>query len=168
LNAVTHTGRTVKLGREYRGKKLAPQTLTNVIWRHFLHPEAKSLGPDGKHCGAYTNGLLQRRPIEAMIPFRFIGKEIERKAQEGEDISVLESTGAVEYQRGRTAKTHAADPGLILRAKRFGLRQLIRKSGVKQHAVERFRNGDRVHPSTRARVLKAVERLERRQKHSDD
>jgi hypothetical protein len=43
-------------------------------------------------CDAYTSGLLLRRPIEAMTPFVFIGKEIERRAQEGEDLSVLESS----------------------------------------------------------------------------
>ena len=161
-----HTGRTVKLNGEYRGKKLKPQTLANVVWRHFLHPEAKSLRPDGKHCGAYTNGLLQRRPIEAMIPFRLIGKEIERKSQEGEDISALESTGPIEYQYGKTAKTHAADTGLIMRAKRFQDSQLRHESGKSQHAVERFLAGDRVQPSTRARLLKAAEKLERREKHS--
>ena len=45
-----------------------------------------------------------RRPIEAMKPFRFIGKEIERKAQEGEEISVIESTGPIRYEPRQTAK----------------------------------------------------------------
>ena len=43
-----------------------------------------------------------------------------------------------------------------------------RESGKKQHAVERYLAGKRVHPDTRARVLKAVEKLERRQKHSNE
>lgn len=158
-----HTGKTVKLNGEYRGKKLKPQTLGNVVWRHYLHPEAKSLGPDGKPCRAYTNGLLQRRPIEAMIPFRLIGKEIERKSQEGEDISALEFTGPIEYQRGQTAKTRAADTGLIMRAKRFQDSELRHESGKSQHAVERFLAGKNVHPDTRTCVLKGVEKLERKQ-----
>jgi hypothetical protein len=157
----TRTGRAVKLNSTFRGKKVQPQTLSNLLWRHFLHPEAKSLGPDGNPCEFHTTGLLQRRPISAMTPFQFIGKEIERKAQEGEDISALDSSGPVQYCRNRTSKTYAADPSQILRAKKFGLRQLVRESGVQQHAVERFRNGERVHPSTRVRLLKAMEKLEK-------
>ena len=47
-----HTGDAVKLGSEYNGKTLTPQTLSNVIWRHFLHPEDKSLSPEGEFCNA--------------------------------------------------------------------------------------------------------------------
>jgi len=159
-----HSGRTFKLYSNYRGKQLKPQRLSGVIWRHFLHREAKSLGPDGKPCDFRTSGLLQRRPIKAMLPFRFIGKEIERKAQEGEDISVIESTGPIRYEPGKTKNTRAAEPGHILRAQRFGLRLLMRESGVTQHPVERYLAGKRVHPSTRIRISEAVERLERPRK----
>jgi len=155
-----HSGETVKLFGEYQGKVLRPQTLSSVIWRHYLHPEEKSLSPDGQPCGASTRGLLLRRPIQAMKPLIFIGKEIERKAQEGEDVSVLENTGPIQYQRHQTAKTRAADAGLILRARRFPLRKLMRESGASQHSIERFLDGDRVHPTTRARLTKTVEKLE--------
>ena len=153
------SGRTVKLFGKYRGKRLVPRILSTVIWRHYLHPEDKSLAPDGECCGPYTRGLLLRRPIRAMTPFIFIGKEIERKAQEGEDLP--EGSGPLRYQAGQTGKTRAADPRLILRAKRFSGRRLRCESGVGQHAFERFLRGDPVHPSTRARLAKAVEKLER-------
>jgi len=156
-----HSGETVKLSGEYRGKVLRAQTLSNVIWRHYLHPEDKSLSPDGQRCEAYTRGLLLRRPIQAMIPFGYIGKEIERRSQEGEDPSLLEDTGPIQYRSRQSAKTRSADPALIVRARRYGLRQLMRESGVAQHATERFLDGERVHPSTRARLKAAVEKLER-------
>jgi hypothetical protein len=156
-----HSGETVKLFVEYQGKVLLPQTLSSVVWRHYLHPEDKSLSPDGEPCDAYTRGLLRRRPIQAMMPFVFIGKEIERRAQEGEDVSVLENSGPIQYHRHQTAKTRAADAGLILRARRFPLRKLMRESGASQHAIERFLDGDRVHPTTRAKLARAVEKLER-------
>ncbi len=95
-----------------------------------------------------------------MTPFNLIGKEVERRAQEGEDVSVLESSAPIRYQAGR-GKTRPADPGLILRAKRFSLRQVMRESGVSQHSVERFLCGEPVHPSTRAGLKQAVEKLER-------
>jgi hypothetical protein len=155
-----YSGKTVRLSGEYNGKILSPQTLASVIWRHFLHPEDKSLSPDGKSCAAYTRGLLLRRPIMAMTPFVFIGKEIERRAQEGEDVSVLENSGPIKYQRQQTARTRAADAGLILRARRYGLRKLMRQSGVSQHSVERFLQGERIHPGTRAKLAQVVEKLE--------
>lgn len=156
-----HSGETVKLLGEYQGKVLLPQKLSSVIWRHYLHPEDKSLSPNGEPCDAYTSGLLMRRPIQAMKPLVFIGKEIERKGQEGEDVSVLENTGPIQYHRHQTAKTRAGDAGLILRARRFPLRQLMRESRASQHAIERFLDGDRVHPATRARLESAVVTLER-------
>jgi hypothetical protein len=156
-----YSGKTVRLHKNFAGKKLIPQTIRGVLWKHFLHPENKSLAADGQLCNPHTRGLLIRRPIRAMIPFQFMGKEIERKAQEGEDISVVENSGPITYQARRTRNTHAAEPGLILRAKRFPLRQLARESGVSPHAVERFLRGERVFPKTRARIAAALPRLER-------
>ena len=158
----THSGDMVYLGAKWRGDTLQPQRLSSVLWRHYRHPEDKSLAPDGAPCGSITSGLLRRRPIRAMRPLRYIGKEIERKAQEGEDISLAESQRPIEFQPRRTTNTRPADAGLVLRAQRFSARQLRRESGVSQHAIERFLRSARVHPDTRARVAEAVEALERR------
>ena len=155
-----NSGDFVKLYSEHHGTKLIPQTLAGVLWRHYLHPEDKSLAPDGLRCGPYTSGLLLRRPIQAITPFRTIGKEIERSAQEGEDVSLLQNRGPVEYAPRQTIRTRAADAALILRAKRFPLRLLMRRSGLSQHAVERFLSTARVHPDTRARMETIVRLLE--------
>jgi len=96
-----------------------------------------------------------------MAPFNYIGKEVERRAQEGEDFALLENAGPILYGSRQRHKTHATDAEIILRASRFGLRQLMRESGASQHATERFLRGDRVHPATRAKLAEAVERLER-------
>ena len=96
----SHTGETVVFGNEYHGRTVKPQTLSNVIWRHYLHREDKSLGPEGQPCKEATRGLLLRRPVEAMIPFGFMGKEIERRAQEGEDVAVLEGSGPIQWGGG--------------------------------------------------------------------
>ena len=155
-----HSGETVKLGREYNGKLLTPQTLASIIWRHYLHPEDKSLSPDGKPCDAYTRGLLLRRPIQAITPFGFVGKEIERRAQEGEDVGVFDNTGPIQYQAGRTAKTRAADAALVQRLRRFSLRQL-KQSGLSRDTIIQARRGARLHPATHAKLARAVEKLER-------
>ena len=154
-----HTGAAVYLGGEYDVRKLLPQTLSGVLWRHYLHPEDKSLSPDGKPCGPYTNGLLLRRPIHAMIPFITIGKEVERKAQEGEDISSLENAGPIRYQSGQTANTRAVDPALQKRIGQFSLRQL-KQSDLSRDTIIQARRGARLHPDTRARLARAVDELE--------
>lgn len=65
------------------------------------------------------------------------------------------------YQAGQTKNTRAPDAALILRAKKFSIRQLMRESGKSQHAVERFLRGARLHPSTGVGLEEAVEKLER-------
>jgi hypothetical protein len=155
-----HSGETVTLGSEYHGRTVTPQTLSTVIWRHFLHPENKSLSPDGGFCNAYTRGLLLRRPIEAITPFIAIGKEIERRSQEGEDISVFDNAGPVKYHPRKTANTRPADAALILRASRFSKKLLRRESGASQHAIDRFLRRERIHPSTRKKLAEVVEKLE--------
>ena len=154
-----HTGETVKLGSKYRDKTLTPQTISHTIWKHFLHKEDKSLGPDGTPCHEYTRGLLLRRPVNAMIPFEYIGKEVERRAQEGEDVAILENSGPIRYGSRRNAKTRPADLALIAKAGRYGLRELIRDSKTSQHAVERFLQGKRVYPGTRMKLEKAIQKL---------
>jgi hypothetical protein len=156
-----HTGDVVKLGSKYRDKTLTPQTISHTIWKHFLHREDKSLGPDCEPCSEHTHGLLKRRPVVAMLPFEYLGKEVERRAQEGEDVAVLEGEGPIRYGSGRKAKTRSADPGLIVRARRYGLRELMRASKASQHSVQRFLAGGRVHPRTRARLNLALEDLEK-------
>lgn len=155
-----HTGDLVHLLGQYRGEKLLPQTLSGVLWRHYLHPEEKSLGPSNEPCDGSTRGLLRRRPLKAIIPFNLIGKEVERRAQEGEDVSVLENTGPIRYHAHQRAKTRSAAPELILRAAPFGLRPLMRESGASQHSVQRFLAGDPVHPATRAKLEQAIEKLQ--------
>ena len=95
-----------------------------------------------------------------MTPFGYVGKEIERSAQEGEEISLLEHSRPILYSRPRTAKTRSADPQLIEKARKMGLRKLMRESGVSQHAAERFQRGERVHPGTRKKLADAVAHLE--------
>jgi len=151
-----NTGEVVKLGSKFRDKTLTPQRLSHTIWKHFLHKEDKALGPDGYPCGEYTRGFLKRRPVVALLPFEYIGKEVERRAQEGEDVAVLEGKGPIHYGPRGSAKTRAADATLIAKARRYGLRELMRESGASQHATERFLSGERVHPRTR---LKSKERL---------
>ena len=69
------------------------------------HPEPKSLAPEGTDCKADTCGLLRRAHIVAG-ELRYVGKETDRKWEEGRDISVLDFA-ATEY--GRSGRVIASD-----------------------------------------------------------
>jgi hypothetical protein len=50
------------------------KTYADVLADYRVHPEPKSLGPDGQACGRQTRGLLNRRPVTAAY-ITYIGKE---------------------------------------------------------------------------------------------
>lgn len=53
------------------------QSYRDVVARYRIHPESKSLGPDGLPCGRRTTGLLRRRPV-VLGELDHIGKETNR------------------------------------------------------------------------------------------
>jgi hypothetical protein len=89
------------------------------------HPEAKSLAPDGTPCVAETRVLLQRAHVIAG-EIRYIGKETDRKWEEGEEISVLEFA-ATEY--GRKGKVIASEEVKVA-IQEIGINKCARESGL--------------------------------------
>jgi hypothetical protein len=99
-----------------------PSQFARLLIQYQEHPEAKSLAPDGSPCRADTRGLLRRAHITAG-ELRYVGKETDRKWEEGDDISVLEFK-TTEY--GRATKVVASEE----------VKKDIRKSGIKKCARE--------------------------------
>jgi len=101
-----------------------PSQFARLLIEYQEHPEAKSLAPDGSECKADTTGLLKRAHIVAG-EIRYIGKETDRKWEEGDDISVLEFA-ATEY--GRSVRAIASDE---IKAKilEIGINKCARDSG---------------------------------------
>jgi hypothetical protein len=58
--------------------------------------ELSRLAPDGTPCTCETRGLLQRSSVIAASR-RYVGKETDRRWEQGEDLSLVEFK-AVEYQ----------------------------------------------------------------------
>jgi hypothetical protein len=88
------------------------------------HPESKSLAPDGGPCKAETSGLLRRAHVVAG-EFRYVGKESDRKWEEGDDLSVLEFK-TTEYGR---AKKVVASEEVKNQISRIGINECARQSG---------------------------------------
>jgi hypothetical protein len=98
------------------------------------HPEAKSLAPDGTACQPETTGLLKRAHLIAG-DIRYVGKETDRKWEEGEDMSVLEFA-ATEY--GRTGKVLASQE-VKDDIENIGINKCARESGFKLRRNEETR-----------------------------
>jgi hypothetical protein len=101
-----------------------PSQFARLLIEYHEHPEAKSLGPDGSPCAADTCGLLQRAHIVAG-EIRYVGKETDRKWEEGDDISVLEFA-ATEY--GRSSRVIASDE-IKVKIAEIGINKCARESG---------------------------------------
>jgi hypothetical protein len=67
------------LTSEYDGRRAVPKNFFMLLDSYQNHPEAKSLGPDGKACEFDTRGLLQRAHITANWPPIYIGKRLHAK-----------------------------------------------------------------------------------------
>ena len=120
------------------GVSASPVNFYQLAESYQNHPEAKSLGLDGKPCEFDTCGLLQRAHIVAgeHIP---IGKESDRHWEEGEDISLLEFK-AVRYKRhGMVSATLEQ----LERISRVPKREFMRR-GVNQHTLEKICDPDRI------------------------
>ncbi len=110
------------------GKKAVVETFDNLLYRYRQHPEAKSLGPDGEPCKADTRGLLGRSHIVAGR-HRRIGKESDRRWEEGDDLeSLLFVPFEYEQPREQAEKTRLVLPParLIRKIKKIGIRELVR------------------------------------------
>jgi hypothetical protein len=112
------------------------ETYKNLLYRYMFHPEAKSLGPDGKPCGRETRGLLQRTHVIAG-KHRRIGKECDRRWEEGDDFESTLLFESIEYTRkGEKANSDGmakADEWLIQQVKKVGFPPLLQIGCTRYH-----------------------------------
>lgn len=101
-----------------------PSQFAHLVIQYQQHPEAKSLAPDGTACTADTSGLLQRAHVMAG-EIRYVGKETDRKWEEGDEISILEFA-ATEY--GRKGKVIAKED-VKASIQKIGINKCARESG---------------------------------------
>jgi len=76
------------------------KTYADVIAEYRVHPESKSLRPDGHPCSQRSLGLLLRRPVIAKA-VRYIGKESNKL--DDREAGLIDDTGEVvtEYRYPR-------------------------------------------------------------------
>jgi hypothetical protein len=152
INIHDPQSRLYELTDEYDGRRAVPKNFFMLLESYQNHPEAKSLGPDGKPCEADTRGLLQRTHIVANWPPIYIGKESDKHWEEGEDLSLLEFK-TVEYERRGYAV--ATDEQLAQIAK-VPKREFMRR-GINQDTLEKICSKVPVRATKLARCLKVLE-----------
>ena len=125
-----------------------PSQFARLLLQYQRHPEAKSLAPDGTPCEPETAGLLKRTHVVAG-DIRYVGKETDRKWEEGGDMSVLEFA-ATEYRRSgkvlasEEVKSAIENLGInkCARESRFDrknfIRKLVRGIPVKRNSYNEF------------------------------
>jgi hypothetical protein len=148
-------GKTYQLALQQSVKldKVIPQTFGYVLRLYPCHPEAKSLAPDGGPCSANTRGLLQRASITAGN-LRFVGKETDRRWEQGEDLSLVSFT-PVEYRP--SGKMVTADHLLLKEMAKHAVREMVRRTGLSHHTLEAIRQGKAVRAGTLAVLRQALE-----------
>jgi hypothetical protein len=113
-----------------------PSQFARLLIEYQEHPEAKSLAPDGAPCEVNTSGLLQRAHIVAG-DFRYVGKETDRKWEEGDDPSVLEFK-TTEYGRARRV---VASEEVKTDIKNIRIKKCARESGFTRIFIRKLLRG---------------------------
>jgi hypothetical protein len=102
-------------------------------------------------CESDTSGLLQRTHVVAG-ELRYVGKETDRKWEEGDDMSILDFK-ATEYGR---AKSVVADSSIAEEICAIGIRKTMKLTKMSQHTIEKLVRGESVKRGTHERVVKAI------------
>ena len=125
-----------------------PSQFAHLLMQYRQHPESKSLASDGTPCAADTQGLLKRAHVIAG-EIRYVGKETDRKWEEGDEISILEFAATEYGRKGKMTatedvKTAIANIGINRCARESGfdrknfVRKLVRDIPVKRKSYSEF------------------------------
>jgi hypothetical protein len=106
---------------------------------------------DGDPCTCETRGLLQRCAVIAASR-RYLGKETDRRWEQGEDMSLVEFK-AVEYQGSKQVVASDEIKEQILKT---GIRKLERETRVSHHTINRILKGEQVRHSTLTKITKRL------------
>jgi hypothetical protein len=109
-----------------------PSQFAHLVIQYQKHPEAKSLAPDGSACEAETKGLLKRTHVIAE-EIRYIGKETDRKWEEGGEISLLDFSATEYGRKGRVVASEEVKAAI----QRIGINRCARESGFHRANVVR-------------------------------
>jgi hypothetical protein len=154
-----HDGKRWRLRKpdayELQSLYACPKTFGNYIAEYSLHPEFKSLGPDGRICDRRTAGLLKRTHVKAASIPRLVMKETNRRLTHEQDTRVLTESSHLEYSPSESQ----ADPKLAEILQRFSLGFIVDATGVSIETARSAKTGNPLHAKSRDTLWAMVERL---------
>jgi hypothetical protein len=135
--------------------KVIPESLRILLRKYLGKQEVKSLAPGGTPCTGTTCGLLQRARITAgkLVP---VGKETDRRWDQGEDPSMIDSDIFVYEKR---MKLVTADPSERKKFAAIGLRRLARESKLSLAPVGKVIKGEGVRTQTLLIIRQTAARI---------
>ena len=150
-HAATDRPRRTDTGEQSRPRSTArssSKTYRTVLDDYRTHPEAKSLGSDGRPCDRATVGLLSRRPVKAAA-IHYIGKESNKIEEAMSGLGADLDDVLTEYR----------DPGqdplwrLAVEAlQTLPVEQVAAGAGVSERTVKRARAGQSIGGTVRAKL----------------
>src|SRR5215831_5311109 len=123
-------------------------TLGDILCGYLMHPEIKSLGPNGEKCKPHTRGLLRRIAVQGGLQ-HCIGKEVSRFEQGKGDFIENIDDDCIHYDGGRVA----ANESLIAEISVRGLRRTTKTTGIDRKTIRRVLKGMPVKVSTLAKIV---------------
>lgn len=151
-------GKPYRISMRPDGKRstVVPESFQIVLRQYLGHPEAKSLAPDGQPCVGSTQGVLRRASIIAdeIVP---IGKETDRRWEQGEDPSLVDFK-LTEFRK--MSKMVIALPSDRKRWRDAGLRRAMRITGLSQKVVYAIVEGQPVRRQTFETFVRAMDAVE--------
>ncbi len=156
INIYDESHHSLALHQTPQFDKIIPKTFGYIMRLYSLHPEYKSLAPDGSSCDGNTRGLLQRMHVIA-DQSRFIGKETDRKWDQGEDLSLFAFKPAHFEESSKTAKADSRTMELLALAP---IKAVAREAEVDRNTVRKVLRGLPVRALTLQRIVTALARLQ--------
>jgi hypothetical protein len=135
--------------------KVIPESFRILLRKYLGKPEVKSLAPDGTPCTGTTRGLLQRARIVAgkLVP---VGRETDRRWEQGEDPSMLDSDI---YTYEKLTRMVVVDVTERKKLAAIGIRRLMRESKLSQKPIFNAVTGMPIKRRTMAIIRQAAARL---------
>jgi hypothetical protein len=162
--------REYKLGTRFDsthfGERAIVETFEELLHRYFSHPESKSLGPDGEPCQQKTRGRLLRPHVIGGKHHR-IGKEVDRRWEEGDDLDAMRQTPIEYTRRAIRAREPLVLPILSLSqlVRKVGIRRLIRQ-GFGRRIIEEISRRELVKASTYRDYERRIEEYARKRQRA--
>jgi len=154
-----HDGRRWKLRKpgayELKALYACPKTFGDYVAEYSLHPEAKSLAPDGTACKRRTAGLLKRVHVKAASIPQFIGKETNRRLTHDQDTRVLTDSSHLEYEPSGPV----ADPRLAEKLENITCDFIVDATGVSRETAWAAKNEKPLKTESRKALWEMAERL---------